>query len=97
MKPSLALMGFLLGSSGAITFGLFGVAFVFWLLGPEHPELQAEVGPLITHLARFSVLTAASAVGFYGLARQARWRGLGIGVLALVLAGVVLSYVQELG
>jgi hypothetical protein len=90
-------MGFLLGSSGAITFGLFGVAFVFWVLGPEHPELQAEVGPLMTHLARFSLLTVASAGAFYGLARQTRWRGLGIGVLALVLAAIVMSYVRELG
>ena len=86
------LLGFLLGSSGAICFGLLGVAFVFWLLGPEYPELAAETGPLLGHLARFAVLTAAAALAFYGLLRQRPWRRLAVGCLLLVLAGMVLVY-----
>ncbi len=92
MRPSVVLLGFLLGSSGAICFGLFGVAFVFWVLGPEHPELQAEIGPLLTHLGRFSVLTAVAAVSFYGLLRQRVWRRLSVAVLIVVLGAVILAY-----
>lgn len=92
MRPSVALLGFLLGSSGAICFGLVGVALIFFILGPEHPELGAEVRPLIGHLARFACLTAASAVSFYGLVRDRPWRRAGIVVLTLTLLAVGLSY-----
>lgn len=92
MRPSVALLGFLLGSSSAICFGLIGVAFIFWLLGPEHPELKPEIQPLIGHLARFIVLTVVSAVGFYGLVKQRPWRQWSVAVLALTLGAVVLSY-----
>jgi hypothetical protein len=92
MRQSVALLCFLLGSSSAICFGLVGVAFIFWLLAPEHPELRAEIQPLIGHLARFTVLTAVSAAGFYGLLKQRPWRRWSIAVLALALGGVALSY-----
>jgi hypothetical protein len=92
MRPSVALLGFLLGSSGAICFGLVGVAFIFWLLAPEHPELRTEIRPLIGHLARFTALTAVSAAGFYGLIKERPWRRWSVAVLALTLGGVVLSY-----
>jgi hypothetical protein len=86
------LLGFLLGSSGAICFGLFGVAFVFWALGPEHPELSGEVGPLLGHLGRFFVLTVVSAVSFYGLLRQRSWRRVSVAVLFAVLGLVIAAY-----
>lgn len=92
MRPSVALLGFLLGSSAAICFGLSGVALIFWILGPAHPELGAEVGQLIGHLVRFAALTAASAWAFYGLARERPWRRLSIAVLAVTLAAVAISY-----
>jgi len=92
MRPSVALLGFLLGSSGAISFGLIGVAFIFWLLAPEHPELQAEIQPLIGHLARFTLLTVASAFGFYGLVTEKPWRRWSVAALAFTLGAVILSY-----
>jgi len=92
MRPSVMLTGFLLGSSGAICFGLLGVAVVFFVLGPEHPELKAEVGPLLGHLGRFSALTAIAAVSFYGLLRQRPWRRFSVAALVLVLAALVLVY-----
>jgi hypothetical protein len=92
MKPSVMLLGFLLGSCGAVSFGLLGVAFIFWLIGPEHPELKAEVGPLITHLLRFLGLTVASAVSFYGLVRQTWWRRYSVGALVMVLGAVIAAY-----
>jgi len=92
MKPSVVLLGFLLGSSGAICFGLLGVAFVFWLLSPEHPELQAEIGPLIQHLGQFAVLTALAATSFYGLLRQRPWRRVSVAALLLILGAFALGY-----
>jgi hypothetical protein len=86
------LLGFLLGSSAAICFGLLGVAFVFWLIGPENPELKAEVGPLIAHLSRFAALAVASAVSFYGLLLQRPWRRYSVFVLLVVLAAVIMAY-----
>ena len=92
MRPSVMLTGFLLGSSSAICFGLLGVAVVFLALGPDHPELRAEVGPLLGHLWRFSVLTGTAALSFYGLLRQRPWRRLSVTVLMVVLAWLGGSY-----
>lgn len=97
MRPSVMLTGFLLGSSGAICFGLFGVAVVFFALGPEHPELRTEVGPLLGHLGRFSALTIAAAVCFYGLLHERPWRRLSVAALMLVLAGLVFVYLPRGG
>jgi hypothetical protein len=96
MRPSVVLLGFLLGRSGAICFGLFGVAFVFWVIGPEHPELAEEIGPLLRHLGRFGMLSIASAVSFYGLLQQRPWRRLGVAVLVLVLGLVIADLVPVL-
>lgn len=93
MRPSVVLLGFLLGSSGAICFGLFGVAFVFLLLQGEHPQLGAEIGPLLTHLTRFSLLTAAAGASFYGVLKGRRWRVPMLAALAVVLTAVVVSYI----
>jgi hypothetical protein len=92
VRPSVMLLGFLLGSSGAICFGLSGVAFIFWLLGPDYPELRAEVEPLLGHLGRFLALAIASGLSFEGMLRQRRWRHVSVTILVLVLAGVVAQY-----
>jgi len=92
MRPSVVLTGFLLGSSGAICFGLLGVAVVFLVLGAEHPGLRAEVGPLLGHLGRFATLTTVSAASFYGLLRQRPWRRFSVAALAVVMAGLVWVY-----
>ena len=93
MRPSVMLTGFLLGSSAAICFGLFGVAVVFLALGPEHPELRAEAGPLLGHLWRFGALTVLAAVSFYGLLRQRPWRRLSVAALVVALVGLALAYI----
>jgi len=46
MRPSVVLLGFVLGSAGAITFGLLGVAVVFTWLLPEYPRLENELPTL---------------------------------------------------
>jgi hypothetical protein len=65
---------------------------VFLVLGPEHPELRSEVGPLLSHLWRFSVLTVTAALSFYGLLRQRPWRRLSVTALVLVLAWLAIGY-----
>jgi hypothetical protein len=91
------LTGFLLGSCGAICFGLLGVAVVFLVLGPEHPELRAEATSLIRHLWRFLALTGAAALCFYGLLLQRSWRRYSVALLLLVLTGVILAYARAAG
>jgi O-antigen ligase len=92
MRPSVVLLGFLLGSSGAISFGLLGVAFVFWVLQPEHPQLNDEIGSLLNHLARFALLTAAAAASFYAVLKARPWRLASLTALAAILTFVVWSY-----
>lgn len=92
MRPATALLGFVLGSSVAICFGLSGVAVIFWVLTPRYPELSVEVVPLLQHLARFAVLAAVAGLGFYGMVREKPWRRSAIAALAAVLAVIIISY-----
>ena len=86
------LLGFVLGSSGAITFGLAGVLVVFAVLRPEYPRLQEEFPSLLVSLGVFAGLTAASAVSFYGLLFQAVWRRPAVVVLLASLAAAIWFY-----
>jgi hypothetical protein len=92
MRPATALLGFVLGSSVAICFGLFGVAIIFWVLGPEYPELAAEVGPLLQHLLRFIVLAAIAGLSFFGMVLDKPWRRAAIAALAAAIAVIAVSY-----
>ena len=85
MKPSVVLLGFVLGSAAAITFGLFGVAVVFTWLRPEYPRLDAELPSLWGSLGLFAVLTCTSAVSFYGQLRGKAWRRAAV---TLLLVGI---------
>jgi Ca2+/Na+ antiporter len=88
MKPSVVLLGFVLGSAAAITFALAGVAFVFALLRAEHPSLQAELPSLLLSLGMFTVLTALAGASFYGSLRTTKWRQIALGFLLIGLAAV---------
>jgi hypothetical protein len=85
MRPSLVLLGFVLGSAAAITFGLLGVAIVFLWLQPEYPRLESELPSLWLSLAMFTVLTGAAALSFYGQLKLAVWRR---PVVAALLLGI---------
>lgn len=74
MRPSVVLLGFVLGSAAAITFGLGGVAVVFAVLKKDYPRLASELPVLLVNLALFSVLTAIAALSFYGQMQRRRWR-----------------------
>jgi len=88
MRPSVVLLGFVLGSIGAITFGLLGVALVFTWLLPDYPRLDVELPALWKSLGMFAALTCAAALSFYGQLRAKAWRRAAIGVLLLGIAAV---------
>jgi uncharacterized membrane protein YfcA len=82
------LLGFVLGSAAAITFGLGGVSLVFVLLRTDHPRLASELPSLLTSLFAFAVLTAVAAASFYGQLHRRRWRYAAIALLLLGLGAV---------
>ena len=88
MRPSVVLLGFVLGSVVAITFGLGGVAVVFALLKKDYPRLASEVPALVANLAAFAALTVVAALSFYGQLYGRRWRYAAIAGLLLGIGAV---------
>jgi len=88
VKPSVVLLGFVLGSTGAITFGLLGVAIVFTWLLPDYPRVGIELPALWRSLGMFSALTCAAGLSFYGQLRAKAWRRAAISALVLGIAVV---------
>jgi hypothetical protein len=88
MRPSVVLLGFVLGSAVAITFGLFGVAVVFTWLQPEYPRLDSELPTLWGTLGMFAILTVAAAASFYGQLHATPWRRAAVAVLLLGIGAV---------
>ena len=86
MRPTVVVLGFVLGSAAAITFALTGTTIVFLALRSDYPRLEGELRPLVISLALFSLLTAAAGSSFYGELRERRWRR---GALAALLAMLV--------
>jgi len=74
MRPSVALLGFVLGSAAAITFALAGVTVVFTVLRSEYPRLESELPALLGSLAIFAALTSVAGGAFYGQIQRAAWR-----------------------
>lgn len=74
MRPSVIVLGFVLGTAGAILFSLVGVAVIYLVLGPKYPRIAAEADSLFVNLGLWSLLTALAAVSFYGVLKERRWR-----------------------
>jgi hypothetical protein len=85
MRPSVVLLGFVLGSIVAITFGLGGVAVVFLVLRSDYPRFAAELPALLGSLGLFAALTAIAGASFYGQLRARAWRHLAVAMLAIAL------------
>jgi len=92
MRPSVVLLGFVLGSSAAISFSLTGVAIVFAILRSDYPRLDSEVSPLLTHLAIFLALTAMAGLSFWAALRERPWRWAAFVGLAVMLAAIGAFY-----
>jgi hypothetical protein len=92
MKPSVALLGFVLGSAASITFGLIGVVVVFLFLPSETPRVRSELPLLLRSLAVFAALTLLAGLSFYGQLKDASWRRLAIAALLVLLGAVGFVY-----
>ena len=91
MRPAVVVLGFVLGSAGAITFALVGTTIVFMTLRSEYPRLEDELRPLLINVGLFSLLTLAAGTSFYGELRERPWRRVAQGLLLVVLAAVAAS------
>ena len=88
VKPSVAILGFVLGSAACITFGLFGVTVVFLVLRSDYPRFAAELPALWASLGAFACLTALAGASFYGSLHGTVWRRGAVTVLLMALATV---------
>lgn len=86
MRPSIILLGFVLGTAASILFSLIGVAVIFLVLGPEYPRLRTEADSLFVNLAFFALLTLFAALSFYGVLKQRRWKAAALVPTVLLLA-----------
>jgi uncharacterized membrane protein len=73
MHPLTVVTGIMLGSATAIAVGLAVVMLMFFLLSGKHPQLSAELGPLVTSTLIFLAMTAICAASFIALVKQRRW------------------------
>ena len=91
MRPTVVVLGFVLGSAAAITFALAGTTIVFLTLRSDYPRLASELGPLLVSAGLFSILTAVAGSTFYGELKERPWRRLALlGLLATL--GAVAAY-----
>jgi len=97
MRPSVVILGFVLGSSAAISFALVGVVFAFSILRGEHPRLDEELPALLGSTVTFLVLTALAGLSFYGQLRGRPWRSYAAAALVLGLLLTVGFYWQLWG
>jgi len=91
MRPLAVLIGFLMGTSAAITVGLTMVWVVYLILGPEYGQLQAERKPLLQAIGLFAPLTALAVASFVGQLRRTsgrRWPLVGVVVWLSLVAWV---------
>ena len=95
MRPTVVILGFVLGSAAAISFALGGTVIVFALLRSEYPRLDAEIAPLLTSTGLFVSLSVAAAASFYGELKQRTWRR--FAQLGLVAALIVVTAYESLG
>jgi uncharacterized transporter YbjL len=88
VRPTVVILGFVLGSAAAITFALAGTMVVFVVLRAEYPRLETELASLAVSLTLFVLLTAAAGSSFYGEIRQRGWRRVALLALLAMLAAV---------
>ena len=95
MRPSVILLGFILGTAVSIMFSMLGVAVIFLVLGPSYPRLEAEADSLFVNLGFFAALTVFAAFSFYGVLKRRPWRAAAIAPLIITLALIAWYYWPE--
>jgi voltage-gated potassium channel Kch len=89
MRPTVVVLGFVLGSAAAISFALAGTTVVFLTLRSEYPRLEGELGRLLISALLFCALTAVAGSSFYGEVKERPWRRTAQLGLLVTLAAVV--------
>jgi hypothetical protein len=74
MRPLAVLLGIVMGSAVSIAVGLILTWVVFLFLSDSASRFAPERLPLARGIAVFTLVSAASAAGFYGELRMRRWR-----------------------
>ena len=95
MRPSIVMLGFVLGSAVSVLFSLVGVAIIYLVLGPKYPRIEAEADSLLVGLGYFSVLTVFAALSFYGALKERPWRAAAFVPLAVTLVLIGWHYWPE--
>lgn len=95
MRPSVILLGFVLGTAASILFSLVAVAIIFLVLEPRHPRLAAEFGSLTVNIGFFAALTAFSGLSFYAVLKDRRWKVWALVPTCLTLAAIAWFYWPE--
>jgi hypothetical protein len=88
MRPSVVLLGFVLGSVVAVTFALLGVVVVLMFLDADSPRVAREFPSLLGYLGAFSALTLVAGLSFYGSLRATAWRRAAVAALLAGLSAV---------
>lgn len=83
MRPLTVLNGIIFGSCLSIFIGLAVTCFLFIMLAPENPSLQAELGPLGIYVGLFLGMSIVSGIAFLGQLFRKAWRWWAEGVLLL--------------
>lgn len=85
MRPLAVLLGIVMGSAVSLAVGL-AMTFIVFLFLPQYTErLAPEKGPLLQAILLFTLLSAASAMSFYGEVRTRRWRLPAMAVMVALL------------
>lgn len=92
MRPTVVVLGFVLGSAAAITFALAGTTIVFVTLRSEYPRLAGELGQLLVSVGLFFVLTVVAASTFYGELKERPWRRTALLILLATLTAVAIYH-----
>lgn len=95
MRPLTVITGIVLGSCLSITVSLTAVIIVFWVLGTEHPRIAHESEGLAASTLIFCFLTAISAMSFYSLLKDQRFRWWWQAGMWLGLAFTIVYFLPE--
>lgn len=85
MRPLTVITGILLGSCLSITVSLAAVLLVFLILGDDYPRLEGEFRPLSHSMLVFLGMTIISALSFYSLLIDHKYRYFAQAIMWLML------------
>lgn len=92
MRPLAVLNAIVFGSAAAMLFGLSGVLVIYLILQGRHPDLAAELMPLLRNCAIIAVLAAVSGLSLIANLKALRWHSIAQGAMWFTVTATVLLY-----